>query len=754
MSENNLEILYAEARQALKGKDYKRAADLLKQILVLDENYKDASRLLAQLVKEKRRRWYNDLRIWGPIYGLVIVGLLVWISPKLPLQRLFAPPAVTVSPKGTTFPTKWVTPTNITSPTSTPNTAPTPAPIPLAWKRISTGQEFPRDTVTAIVVNPNDPDILYAGMQNAGIYKSIDGGNSWQPAYLGLTNAAIVSLVIDFQNTEILYAGIQSGGVYKTNDGGATWQAANEGITRAEIDKSRTNIVVISPQSPETLYLFQGYGGYYQSANRGQSWKYIVNSCPASITSLIVSPVNPEVLFAASEASAGCQTGIYQSMDGGETWKMVFQIPADGWAPLGNNLSISQDGRYLLFKMGYEGAYISVDEGINWKKFNKFTLDTSTCTIRPENGSIIICVDGGTGFIKSQDAGISWHALVGYTETNSLGSKYITAFKPGAQEIMLIGGNGIYESTDGGSSWNNLSNGLGGIHLALRINPNNSKNLYIGVMEWIYNWDISEFYSSPDNGKSWKLITNPDRAGSAHGLAFDADGRTIYQLHIEELLRSDDNGTLKSSSLPRTPMSVFAHPSIAKSLYVTFEDNSGLDYILFTKNGGYTWEKINAPSSPGFNSLVMGSDKEIYLLDNKIPIFHSSNAGQDWVSCITRQDNGSGTLTIDPHDAKHLYLGTRGGGISISQDGCKSWQSSNTGLGSLLVNSVAIDPNEPDTVYAGTDGGAYISTDGGNTWNQINDGLLGATVVYSIVVDKDGNVYTATPYGVFILESK
>ena len=96
-------------------------------------------------------------------------------------------------------------------------------------------------------------------------------------------------------------------------------------------------------------------------------------------------------------------------------------------------------------------------------------------------------------------------------------------------------------------------------------------------------------------------------------------------------------------------------------------------------------------------------------------------------------------------------------------DGCGSWRSSNSGLNSLFVNTVAIDPNHPDTVYAGTDGGAYVSFNGGRTWGEIsddrpwgeiNDGLLGALVIYSIVVDKDSNVYAATPYGIFKLESK
>ncbi len=111
-------------------------------------------------------------------------------------------------------------------------------------------------------------------------------------------------------------------------------------------------------------------------------------------------------------------------------------------------------------------------------------------------------------------------------------------------------------------------------------------------------------------------------------------------------------------------------------------------------------------------------------------------------------------MIVHPANADHIILATRGMGIFLSTDGCQSWHQSNTGLGSLFVNTLAIDPNNPDTIYTGTDGGAYISFDSGQTWNQINDGLLGATVVYSIVVDKDSNVYAATPYGIFKLESR
>jgi photosystem II stability/assembly factor-like uncharacterized protein len=102
-------------------------------------------------------------------------------------------------------------------------------------------------------------------------------------------------------------------------------------------------------------------------------------------------------------------------------------------------------------------------------------------------------------------------------------------------------------------------------------------------------------------------------------------------------------------------------------------------------------------------------------------------------------------LALDS-DGSRLYLATSGQGVLVSTGNCQSWQASNEALSNLFVNMLAIDPSDSNKIYAGMDGGAYISYDSGATWGQFNDGLLGATVVYSIAMDKDGNVYAATPY--------
>jgi hypothetical protein len=117
---SDLESIYCEAQSALKSRDYVRASELLKQILVIDENYRDVSRLLAQSVKLKRRRWYNDPRLWGAIGFVVIVLLGFFIIPRMKGMYATQPtmPVVINSPTATLPP--------IISPTATQTLLPTP----------------------------------------------------------------------------------------------------------------------------------------------------------------------------------------------------------------------------------------------------------------------------------------------------------------------------------------------------------------------------------------------------------------------------------------------------------------------------------------------------------------------------------------------------------------------------------------------------------------------------------------------------
>jgi len=306
----NLERLYQDAKAALAAKDFERASNLLRQILKADVDYKDAAQLLARVIKLSRRRWYNDPRLWGAFGVLLLVGLGIYFFPKL--QGLYARQAPTpamIRPALTSSP-----PPQPPSTTATATLLPKPTPIPFTWKRISIGQEFKRDTTTAIVIDPKDPEVIYASMENAGIYKSIDGGISWRPAHQGLSNTQVKSLLIDSQNPNILYTGTMDG-TYKTEDGGENWYRIAEGT-----------YLLMDPTDSAHLYA-RDDDGIYESTDQGKNWKSVYSSkeaCPGKILSWAIHPKDGKTLFIG--AGEECEAGIYRSTDGGHTWAIIWRI--------------------------------------------------------------------------------------------------------------------------------------------------------------------------------------------------------------------------------------------------------------------------------------------------------------------------------------------------------------------------------------------------------------------------------------------
>jgi len=230
VEQSELETIYREAQSALKGRDYVRAGELLRQILQVDENYKDTSRLLARVVKLRRQRWYNHPLVWGMLGLAALILLGIWIAPLV--RGFYASQASVARSTNTSRLPVTQTQTEVSDPSKTPS--PTPTSVPLAWKRISMGQEFARDEITAIAIDPKDVDVIYVGTTHAGIYKSIDGGISWRPFHNGLKDAHVLSILIDPNEPRIVYAGVASNQVYKTTNGGQDWQIASDGLHEGE----------------------------------------------------------------------------------------------------------------------------------------------------------------------------------------------------------------------------------------------------------------------------------------------------------------------------------------------------------------------------------------------------------------------------------------------------------------------------------------------------------------------------------------
>jgi len=316
------------------------------------------------------------------------------------------------------------------------------------------------------------------------------------------------------------------------------------------------------------------------------------------------------------------------------------------------------------------------------------------------------------------------------------------AISPVDSDTIYVGGEGLSVSRDGGLTWTKLNNGLGNGKLQLDAGTGDVPILYIqpGECDDFFNlsegpegsWDTKQsLYISTNGGSTWGLASDV----GCH-LIKDADGSTLYRIGMSSwysgkasrgiIWRAQDGGKLWERVL--TPVGIrtlAANPfqNGRLNIYTSFDGRGEHNIEFISEDYGHTWKR----SDP--------------LIDTK-PCYGSTLQFIDAYR----------PMAIDPFDGDHVFV-IDNGSLLESNDSCETTSTFETPPNTSM-NSITFDPNSPDTIYTGTDSGVYISFDGGQTWGQVNDGLLGATVVYSIVVDKDSNVYAATPYGIFKLESK
>ncbi len=173
--------------------------------------------------------------------------------------------------------------------------------------------------INALAIDPATPDTLYAGIYRGGVFKSTNGGGSWEAANTGLpSNTDVRALAIDPATPATLYAGTNGGGVFKSTNGGGSWEAANTGLTN--------NVVLalaIDPATPDTLYAWTSYGGgVFKSTDGGGSWQAANTGLPSlpglsnlNVDALAINPASPSTLYAGIGGA-----GVFKSTNGGGSW--------------------------------------------------------------------------------------------------------------------------------------------------------------------------------------------------------------------------------------------------------------------------------------------------------------------------------------------------------------------------------------------------------------------------------------------------
>jgi len=636
-------------------------------------------------------------------------------------------------------------------------------------------------SIGALAIDQKNPQILYVGtgesnMRNSvsigdGMYKSTDGGDNWKR--IGLDSTEHISkVVLNPLNSNEIYVAVpgplwsdsKHRGLYKSNDGGSTWNKIlyiNEqtGCADIVIDPLHPEILIASTwQFRRTPYSFNSGGngsGLYKSEDSGKTWREIKNGLPSKPfgrIAMCLAPSDPQKMFAIVESN---NTGLYISSDGGESWKSQsasFNIvsrpfyfstiavdpkdPKRVYRPA-LSFSYSTDGGYSFSDASYEGAPIHSDMHAIW--------------INPAYPNVIYVGSDG-GVYLSVDRGVTWQYIHNlpvaqfyhvahdlkepynvYGGLQDNGSWMAPSAAPGGigngRWEMIGGGDGfwavpdidgtsVYVESQGGSmnrislpsmKSESIQPQKTSAEEKLRWNWNtpivtgakNPNNLYVGAQY---------LYLSTDKGRNWKRIS-PDlttndkekqKQEDSGGLSADNTSAenhctifTISESPLDEKMiwvGTDDGNLQYSIDAGSTWVNVSENaakcgiPSKAwvssielskfdKNLvYVTFENHMYGDhrtYLASSQDGGKTWTRLNSPLFTGFAHKIKEDteNRNLMFLGTEMGLFATLDGGANWFRMKNKIPEYSLVCDIQIHPRTHdLIIATHGRGIFILDD--------------------------------------------------------------------------------------
>ena len=614
---------------------------------------------------------------------------------------------------------------------------------PAAWLSIGpiliSGEDAGR--LTAIALHPTDPDVLYVGGAQGGVWKSIDGGASWTAQTDRECSLAMGSLALDPVDPEIVYAGTGemhfSGdsyygcGVLRSTDGGATWAQLGGDLFDtnsggATISKLLVDPVTAGSTTSTTLYAATNFG-LYRSIDSGASWTRLMTGI---FTELIRDPSNLDVLYAAIGAPSGNTTnGVYKSTDAGATWTRQ----ASGFAT-------SDVGRIqlALAPSRPQTVYASVQNAFGGGS---------------DDGELL-------GIWRTVDGGVNWVELPATNASCGTQCWYdqVLAVHPTDPNTIYFGGVALYKSTDGGF---NFSNVLRNIHVdqhAIVIDPRDPQRVYAGNDGGIFRTD--------DGAASWVSLNNNLELTQFYG------GFSLHPTQSSIALGgTQDNGTVEFAGEPSWDRVLGADGGFTAIDY----ENPSVMYAetQWTQNSSFAGPR-RRDGAGSFVRRVSGintGDRALFIpplvIDPTTPttlyfgtfrLYRTTNRGDLWsiVSpSLTR--TGSGRVSaIAPARSEPdvIYVGTSDGYIQVTTNGGASWSPRIAGLPDRYVTDIAVDAADATTAIAtvsgfGT-GHVFRTVDAGATWQDIS-GNLPDVPVNAVLLSQalPGEIHIGTDLGVF-----
>ncbi len=589
------------------------------------------------------------------------------------------------------------------------------------------------------------------------------------------------------------YFGGVGGGIWKTEDAGISWRNISDGFLKS----GSVGAIAIAPSDQNVIYAGMGehavrgvmtsHGdGLYKSTDAGQSWTHIGLEKSMHISSIIIHPQNPDMVYVAVQGALWGPSedrGVYRSEDGGQTWKKCLFVDKHSGA---SDLSMDHNNPRILYagmwdhqrypwkiRSGGEhsGIWKSTDGGDNWERLSKGLpeeMGKVAVKVSPANSNRLyanIEAEKG-GVYRSDNGGQSWQQVNNQRVTIARAWYYIELFcDPVNEDIVYVLNAPMLKSVDGGKSFQRIPNPHTDQH-DLWINPANPKNMILG--------NDGGACITFNGGKSWSSQNNQPTAQFYRVIA---DQQFPYHIYGGQ----QDNSTVCIASKTR-----FGNISDedwfpvagGESAFLAF-DPEDPEMVYGTSIQGFidsyntkskirknimAYPQLNLGTNPvdmkyrfNWNSpLVSQIQNPKILYHGGNLILRSDDEGYSWQEIspdLTRNDTSKHTiggepftneaaggevyntisyLAVSPHQAGTIWVGTDDGLVHLTQNEGRDWQNvSPKALGEALINAVEVSPHDPATAYLAVTKYKFsdlspiiYKTDNfGKSWKRIDKGL-------------------------------
>lgn len=614
------------------------------------------------------------------------------------------------------------------------------------WENIS-DEYFKVGTIGAVAVAESDPNVLYVGTgespirgvttsQGDGMWKSTDAGKTW--THIGLEKSGqIAKIEIHPGNPDIVWVAVQGQiwgpneerGVFRTSDGGNSWEhvlqvSANTGASDLSLDPTNPRILYAAMwnhgRKPWFIHSGGTDGGIYKSTDGGDSWNKLTGGLPEMVGKIgvDVSASNPDRIYALIEAEPE-KGGLWRSDDAGETWSLINGhrvLHTRAWYYIHITADpVDEDTVYVL----NVPLMKSVDGGSTWEKMTTPHGDHHDHWINPYNNKNMINANDG-GATVTFDGGETWSSIM-----NQPTAQFYRVTTDNLEPFRIYGGQ--QDNSTVAITSQSLHGGIG-VEDYFAVGGGESAHIAFDPD------DPTLIYATTING----TLTEYDHSTQL----------TRYIIPFPELVYGKDSRDLKYRTNWNAPVAVSPHdPAIIYygTQMVLRSTDRGASWTEFSpdltrndpekqgRNGGpLTPENVGAEfyntifyivESPHEQGLVwVGSD------DGLVHIKRDGSSEWEDVSPGHPGEAMINAIEISPHDKATAYLAVTGYKLNDfkpyiykTTDYGKHWKRIDKGLPQdAFVRVVRADPVQRGLLYAGTELGMYVSFNDGENWQSLD----------------------------------